>query len=163
VQAESISHVQGVFMFDYELKNRVRLKMETPLMVDYGAGVPGRSLPPSLPPSLCLSVGRSVSRCLSVSRSVCLSGSFFSVPCSCRGERGKKAKEAPNQAAQGRPTRRRPCGRLEAAGWRRQVGGGGHGGRRACCSAWRRAPCGSSANHWARCDSLGALRPRRLT
>ena len=147
MQAESISHVQGVFMFDYELKNRVRLKMETPLMVDYGAGVPGRSLPPSLPPSLCLSVGRSVSRCLSVSRSVCLSGSFFSVPCSCRGERGKTAKEAPNQAAQGRPTRRRPCGRLEAAGWRRRP--------RRAASMLQRVASGTLRQQ---CESLGALR-----
>lgn len=50
-QAESITHVQGLFMFDYELKNRVRLKMETALVVDYGAGVPGRCQPylPCLP------------------------------------------------------------------------------------------------------------------
>lgn len=43
-QAEGISHVQGIFMFNYELQNRVRLSLETPIIIDYGAGVPGSAL-----------------------------------------------------------------------------------------------------------------------
>eukprot|EP00802_Teleaulax_amphioxeia_P018714 Tamp_18919.p1 GENE.Tamp_18919~~Tamp_18919.p1 ORF type:complete len:333 (+),score=74.06 Tamp_18919:48-1001(+) len=43
-QDEGITHVQGIFVFQYELKNRVRLSMETPIMLDYGAGVPGSGL-----------------------------------------------------------------------------------------------------------------------
>jgi len=43
-ETERVSHVQGVFMFQYEVHNRVRLSMETPVSLDYGAGVPGSAL-----------------------------------------------------------------------------------------------------------------------
>jgi hypothetical protein len=43
-QDEGITHVQGIFMFQYELRNRVRLSMETPIIINYAAGVPGSGL-----------------------------------------------------------------------------------------------------------------------
>ena len=43
-EAEGITHVQGMFIFAYELRNRVRLSMETPISIDYSGGVPGSAL-----------------------------------------------------------------------------------------------------------------------
>lgn len=43
-ESEGVSHVLGVFIFNYELRNRVRLAMQTPLLIDYAAGVPGRGV-----------------------------------------------------------------------------------------------------------------------
>jgi len=41
---ERITQVQAVFLFSYVLRNKVRLDIEAPILLDYAAGVPGSRL-----------------------------------------------------------------------------------------------------------------------
>lgn len=36
---------QGVYLFNYKLRNLVRVDMEAPITIDYAGPVPGRSVP----------------------------------------------------------------------------------------------------------------------